>query len=132
ITEMIRHGYAADARDAALKAVRAGVDMEMVSTSYFDHLKSLLQAGQIEMKNIDNSVRNILRLKFRLGLFDERAHAMTLAENAPDARNSAERLAAESIVLLKNDRNVLPIAKSASRIAMIGPLADSPVDQMGS
>jgi beta-glucosidase len=131
VTEMMQHGYAADARDAARKALGAGVDMEMVSTSYFDHLKPLVQTGQVDIKSIDASVRNILRLKFRLGLFEERAPATTPAPTAPGALDLAKRLASESVVLLKNEGNVLPLAKSAGKIAVIGPLADSPVDQMG-
>jgi beta-glucosidase len=136
VTEMIQHGYAADPREAALKAVQGGVDMEMVSTSYFDNLKSLVQSGKIGVKNIDDSVRNILRLKFRLGLFDD--ETLTAGVREGDAKpttaalDAAKRLASESIVLLKNNGNVLPIAKSVARIAVIGPLADSPVDQMGS
>src|SRR5205807_7719959 len=97
INEMIQHGYALDPRDAALKAARAGVDMEMVSTTYFDHLKSLVQAGQLEMKSIDTSVRNILRLKFRLGLFDENTRTPASALPTAPARDLAKRLAAESI-----------------------------------
>jgi beta-glucosidase len=134
VTEMIQHGYAADAGDAALKAVRAGVDMEMVSSSYFDHLKSLLQAGKIDMQTIDESVRHVLRLKFRLGLFDSPRPLTApakLARVEPDALACAQRLAAESVVLLKNEGSVLPLASSTARIAVIGPLADSPVDQMG-
>src|SRR4029077_20461671 len=71
VTEMIRHGYARDAREAARKAAGAGVDMEMVSTAYFAHLKSLVQSGEVGIAEIDGAVRNILRLKFRLGLFDQ-------------------------------------------------------------
>jgi len=132
VTEMIQHGYAADPRDAALKAVQAGVDMEMVSTSYFDNLKSLVQTGRIGIRSIDESVRNILRLKFRLGLFDDQP--AQVADTAPSAatRDAAKRLASESVVLLKNEGNVLPVSKAVQRIAVIGPLADSPVDQMGS
>jgi beta-glucosidase len=132
ITEMIQHGYAADPRDAALKAVQAGVNMEMVSTSYFDNLKSLVQTGRIGIRNIDESVRNILRLKFRLGLFDDQP--AQVADTAPSAatRDAAKRLASESVVLLKNDGNILPLSKAVQKIAVIGPLADSPVDQMGS
>jgi beta-glucosidase len=131
VTEMMQHGYAVGAGDAARKALGAGVDMEMVSTSYFDHLKSLVQKGQVDLKSIDSSVRNILRLKFRLGLFDERAPSATSATMTPATLDLAKRLAAESVVLLKNEGNVLPLSKSAGRIAVIGPLADSPVDQMG-
>lgn len=84
IPEMIQHGYAADASDAALKALRAGVDVEMVSTTYFDHLKSLLQSGRIDLKMIDEAVRKILRLKFDLGLFDQPVGKYGIAA-APDS-----------------------------------------------
>ncbi len=131
ITEMVQHGYARDARDAARKAVLAGVDMEMVSTSYFDHLKSLVEAKQIEMRSIDESIRNILRLKFSLGLFELHPPAPMPESLDASTLNTAERLATESAVLLKNDGNLLPLSKSTARIAVIGPLADSPVDQMG-
>jgi beta-glucosidase len=134
ITEMIPHGYAADEKDAALKGVRAGVDMEMVSTSYYDHLKQLVAAGQIDTKLIDGAVRNILRVKFRMGLFDKGVPSPTELPSQPDANalEVAKKLAAESIVLLKNERAALPLTKSIGRVAVIGPLADSPADQMGS
>jgi beta-glucosidase len=131
VRELVVHGYAADPSDAAYKAVRAGVDMEMVSTTYFDHLKSLVEQGHIATKAIDESVRNILRLKFRVGLFDNSAQSAKAAEIAPDGLDTARRLAAQSMVLLKNEGNVLPIARSVGKVAVIGPLADSPVDQMG-
>lgn len=132
VTEMIQHGYAVDPRDAALKASEAGVDMEMVSTSYFDNLKSLVHAGRIGIRSIDESVRNILRLKFRLGLFDDRALPVADANPTAATLSTAKRLSTESIVLLKNDGNLLPISKAVQKIAVIGPLADSPADQMGS
>jgi beta-glucosidase len=131
VTEMIAHGYARDSADAAREAALAGVDMEMVSTTYFDHLKALLQSGQIDGKTIDEAVRNILRLKFRLGLFDGRAQTAVDAEPSAPALETAWRLARESVVLLKNERGALPIAASAGKVAVIGPLADSPADQLG-
>ncbi|HYK89892.1 MAG TPA: glycoside hydrolase family 3 N-terminal domain-containing protein [Acidobacteriota bacterium] len=133
VVEMVPHGYAADAKDAALKGVRAGVDMEMTTTSYHDNIKPLIEAGQLDPSLVDEAVRGILRIKFRLGLFDRAttAPAGNPALLAPDAREIASRLAAECIVLLKSDKGVLPLAKSIGRIAVIGPLADSPVDQMG-
>ena len=73
IPEMIQHGYAADDADAAKKALLAGVDMEMVSTTYFDTLKAQIRSGSLDMQHVDNAVRDILRLKFRLGLFDQDA-----------------------------------------------------------
>ncbi len=131
ITEMIAHGYAADARDAARKAVNAGVDMEMVSTSYFDNLPSLAESGGVERKTIDAAVRNILRLKFRLGLFDERIPAPAVSRVTPESLALAKRLATESTVLLKNRGDLLPLSNTIGSVAVIGPLADSRVDQMG-
>ncbi len=129
ITEMISHGYAADASEAAFEGVRAGVDMEMVSTAYYDHLKSLVDARKVDVKIIDESVRDILRLKFRMGLFDESPRLT--GSPALSALDVARKLAAGSCVLLKNDGGALPLAKSIGKVAVIGPLADSPVDQMG-
>jgi beta-glucosidase len=133
ITEMIAHGFAADAKDAALKGVRAGVDMEMSSNTYYNNIKSLVEAGQLDPKLVDQAVRNILRVKFRLGLFDRPVTAPVGSTPGwpPDALETAKNLAAKSIVLLKNEKYVLPLSKTLGRIAIIGPLADSPVDQMG-
>ncbi len=133
VTEMIAHGYAADPREAALKAVRAGVDMEMVSTSYYNNLKQLVEAGIVDRKLIDDAVRNILRVKFRLGLFDKPVPAASAEEAAPerDALAVAKKLATESVVLLKNGNRTLPLSKTIGKVAVIGPLADSPTDQMG-
>ncbi len=131
ISEMIQHGYAADARDAAYKAIRAGVDMEMVSTTYHDHLKSLVESGKVDRKWLDDAVRNILRLKFRLGLFDGRRLETQPESLTPQSLDTARRLATESVVLLKNLHEALPLSKNIRRVAVIGPLADSPVDQMG-
>jgi beta-glucosidase len=131
IPEMVQHGYAADPADAARKALLAGVDMEMVSTTYFDNLKTLLHKGQVDIKAIDAAVRDVLRLKFQLGLFDQAPVAAAESHPTPAALDTAKRLATESIVLLKNDAGLLPLSKSIGKIAVIGPLADSPVDQMG-
>jgi len=130
IPEMIQHGYAANTADAARKALLAGVDMEMVSTTYFDHLKTLVEKGLVDRRAIDAAVRNILRLKFQLGLFDQ-SPPLPVEPPAAEALEIAKRLATESIVLLKNDTHILPLSKSNEKIAVIGPLADSPVDQMG-
>jgi beta-glucosidase len=134
ITEMIPHGYAADAKEAAFKALRAGVDMEMVSTSYSDNFKALLAAGKIDQKQIDEAVRNILRVKLRLGLFDKGVPVAAPVPEYPsdDALAVAKKLATESLVLLKNQDAALPLSGSVGRVAVIGPLANSPVDQMGS
>lgn len=126
VAEMVRHGTARDGAEAARQALRAGVDMEMVSTTYFDHLK---QAP--DMAAIDAAVRNILRLKFRLGLFERPMPPAVPAEIRAEAREIATQLAAQSLVLLKNENAVLPLARGLKKVAVIGPLADSPVDQMG-
>lgn len=133
ISEMIPHGYAADAEDAALKGFEGGVDMEMVSSNYFEHGKALIDSGALNPKLVDQAVRNILRIKFRLGLFDQRTQpsANPPVQPAADALEIAKKLAAESLVLLKNQNRVLPLAKSVSKVAVIGPLADSAADQMG-
>jgi beta-glucosidase len=131
ITEMIPHAYARDPRDAARKAAGAGVDMEMVSTAYFENLQSLVASGEVGMADIDGAVRNILRLKFRLGLFDKPIPAPLNIAPTPSSLALAERAATESAVLLKNDRDLLPLNNSMRTVAIVGPLADSPVDQMG-
>jgi beta-glucosidase len=134
INEMVPHGYASDEQEAAVKGLRAGVDMEMVSTSFYDHLKSAADAGLIDIKLIDAAVRNILRVKFRLGLFDKGdPNPRELpAQPDEDALAVAKKLATESIVLLKNERAALPLAPAIGRLAVIGPLADAPWDQLGS
>jgi beta-glucosidase len=133
VTEMIPHGFAAGPREAAFKALSAGVDMEMVSTSYYDTLKQLVDSGKLDGKLIDDAVRNILRVKFRLGLFDKPVPAASAEETPPDAAALAvaKRLATQSVVLLKNGNRALPLSKSIGKVAVIGPLADSPADQMG-
>jgi beta-glucosidase len=129
IPEMIQHGFVANAKDAARKAIQSGVDMEMVSTSYYDSGRALVATKQIDPKLIDQAVRNILRIKLRLGLFDDRA--LPAAPPEAEARDVAKRLAAESLVLLKNEGSVLPLRGDSRRVAVIGPMADRPDDQVG-
>jgi beta-glucosidase len=133
ITQMIPHGYAADAKDAALKGILAGVDMEMVSTSYYENAQALIDSGALDTALLDQSVRNILRVKFRLGLFDQRTQPTGQPPEQPtvEALDVAKKLAVESLVLLKNRDHALPLEKSVRKVAVIGPLANSPADQMG-
>lgn len=133
MTEMINHGFCADEREVALKSMKAGVDMEMVSESYQNHLKKLIQSGQIDIDLLNQSVANILRVKFRLGLF-ENPYPIPYDENVllnKEHLKVAHDLAAQSLVLLKNEYDALPISKKVKTIAVIGPLADSPLDQLG-
>jgi beta-glucosidase len=135
VKELINHGLAADEAEAARYALNAGVDMEMVSRLYNKHGPQLLKDGKLSQAKIDEAVRRILRIKFRLGLFDkpyadENLERVTIMKQEHLA--AAREVAARSIVLLKNDRNALPLSKSVRSIALIGPLADSQKDLIGS
>ncbi len=126
--ELIAHGYAADARDATLKAFTAGLDQSMQSGFYADHLPALVADGQVPMAMLDDAVRRVLWTKEAIGLFDQpyrsldplrEADASRDAEHAALARDAARR----SIVLLKNDGPLLPLRKHGQKIALIGPFA---------
>jgi beta-glucosidase len=139
IGELLHHGVAADGPEAARKAITAGVDMDMESDLYRTRLVALVQTGKLPESVVDQAVRRILRLKFALGLFDHPyAPDNAPAYHAGAAQRELARSAAEqSFVLLKNDPiagpgRLLPIPKSARTIALIGPLADSPSDMLGS
>jgi beta-glucosidase len=133
VQEMVDHGFCADRAEAARKAAEAGVDMEMVSECYHDHLADLVRKGVVSEKNVDEAVRNILRIKYRKGLFERPFTESTKEKIFLQSEHlaTAKQLAVQSLVLLKNDKNALPISKSIGTIAVIGPMADSPIDQMG-
>ncbi|MEP6787555.1 MAG: glycoside hydrolase family 3 N-terminal domain-containing protein [Acidobacteriota bacterium] len=126
VKEMINHGLAANEKDAAMYALNAGTDMEMVSRTYVQNGEDLVKTGKVSIKTIDGAVRNILRAKFRLGLFDnpyvdENLEKVTLKK--PEFMQAAREAAIGSFVLLKNDRNTLPIRKDVKSVAVIGALA---------
>ena len=132
MTEMIAHGFAKDGKQVAEISANAGLDMEMVSGSYVQYLPQLVKEGKVSVETIDNAVRNILRIKFRMGLF-ENPYVDTKKESVlyADAHLKAARHAAiESAILLKNDNNTLPLSRG-KKVAIIGPMADAPHDQMG-
>ncbi|MFT3782038.1 MAG: beta-glucosidase BglX [Nibricoccus sp.] len=133
IKEMIPHGVAADLRDAAKLGITAGVDMEMVSTAYRDNAAALLRDGAINMDMLNDSVRRILRVKFRLGLFERPYTEVTDAKVLLTGENLkvARELATQSLVLLKNDSGLLPLSGDKQKVAVIGPLADSQLDMRG-
>jgi hypothetical protein len=134
INEMVRHGYCEDSRQAALKAVNASVDIDMMSRAYVDNIKSLIAEGLIDEQQIDNSVRRILRLKYSLGLFESPYCDETLYPTvfyAPAHIQKAQELAEKSIVLLKNDSHTLPFNPDVKKILVTGPLADAPYEQLG-
>ncbi len=137
IGELITHGIAKDNVDAALLAITAGSDMDMESSAYVQTLADLVKSGRVEEKLIDDSVRRILRIKFLLGLFDA-PYGYSNNEREEQVILSAGHLltsrdiARKSIVLLKNDGNLLPLNKNRGTIAVIGPLAADKDAPLGS
>ena len=131
--EMIAHGYAEDLKHATELSINAGVDMDMMSFGFVQYVKTLLDEGKLKMETVDNAVRNILRLKFRLGLFENPYVEVGLDRKvayAPEHLEAAKQSAIESAILLQNNNNVLPL-KSAKKILVTGPMADAPYDQLG-
>lgn len=136
IGEMVNHGYSKNNKEAAFQAITAGSDMDMESSAYRYHLAALVKEKKVPMALIDDAVKRILRKKFELGLFDdpykysnpEREQA---ALNNPDHRKVARDIAAKSIVLLKNEKNILPLSKDTKTIAFIGPLVKEHKQNLG-
>ncbi|MDR0541701.1 MAG: beta-glucosidase BglX [Dysgonamonadaceae bacterium] len=133
ISEMINHGFAADLKEAAGKAANAGVNMDMMSMAYPVYLADLAKEGKVKESVLDEAVREILRIKFRLGLFDnpyvDTEQALLFYKE--DHLNKARKAAEESIVLLKNANRTLPLKTDIRTLAVIGPMADAPHDQLG-
>ena len=131
--EMIAHGFSRDLKHTAEQAVNAGVDMDMMSYGFIQYIEELVSEGKISEKEIDRAVRNILKLKFELGLFENPYVDESLSakvDYAPEHLEAAKQTAIESAILLKNEGNVLPLDK-AKTILVTGPLADAPYEQMG-
>ncbi|WLI11431.1 MULTISPECIES: beta-glucosidase BglX [Pseudomonas] len=139
IFELIKHGVARDGREAAKLAIKAGIDMSMNDTLYGKELPGLLKSGEIEQKDIDNAVREVLAAKYDMGLFKDPYLRIGKAEDDPADTYAESRLhraeardvARRSLVLLKNQGDTLPLKKTA-KIALVGPLAKAPIDMMGS
>ena len=136
VSEMIVHGVARDKYEAGELAMNAGVDMDMEGRVYIEELRNLIEDGKITEEQINDAVRRILRKKFELGLFDdpykycdmEREEKLLLAE---PHRKHARRVASESMVLLKNENNALPLSKDLSSVALIGPLVEGDQEYIG-
>lgn len=134
IGEMVTHGTSSDLEEAALHAINAGTDVDMEGDAYSRYLKGLIESGSVEMPTIDDAVRRVLRVKFELGLFDNPyLYCDTLREEQTlynqSNRNNSRDMARKSIVLLKNENQLLPL-ESSKKIGIIGPLAkdkDSPL-----
>lgn len=139
IFELIKHGVAADGREAAKLAIKAGIHMSMNDTLYGKELPGLLKSGEIQQSDIDNAVRAVLEAKYDMGLFKDPYLRIGKAEDDPadtyaDSRlhrAEARDVARRSMVLLKNRNETLPLKKTA-KIALVGPLAKAPIDMMGS
>lgn len=139
IFELIKHGVAADGREAAKLAIKAGIHMSMNDTLYGKELPGLLKSGEIQQSDIDNAVRAVLDAKYDMGLFKDPYLRIGKAEDDPvdtyaDSRlhrAEARDVARRSMVLLKNQGETLPLKKTA-KIALVGPLAKAPIDMMGS
>ncbi|PYQ61704.1 MAG: glycosyl hydrolase [Acidobacteria bacterium] len=124
VAELINHGVAANKHEAAIKAITAGVDVDMWDNSY-----ATLRDGGVPEPVIDRAVQRVLRMKLRAGLFDQ---PLTDEKPSPPLnRDAARRVAQQSIVLLKNENDLLPLPKSGKKIAVVGPLADSKKDMLG-
>lgn len=136
VREVINHRYALNEKDAAAKAINAGMDMEMVSTCYLQYLKELINEGKVKESVLDDAVRRILEKKYELGLFEdpyrycnqERAKQIL---NSASTRDASRRMAERSIVLLKNENGLLPLSGEVQRIALIGALAKLKGDMCG-
>lgn len=134
IGEVLVHGYTEDLKSTALAAARAGVNMEMTSQAYHKYLVKLVEEGAISAAEIDKLVLPILRLKFQLGLFEQpyTKPAKPSRILTKDNLEVARRLARQSVVLLKNEKQTLPLEKAKLRkLAVIGPLADAKHEQLG-
>ncbi|ADG09734.1 beta-glucosidase [Caulobacter segnis] len=134
--ELVAHGFAADDRDAARLAILAGVDISMQSGLYIRYLPELVASGAVPMAVVDASVRRVLALKEAIGLFDNPYRSLNpAAERArtatPALRALSREAGARSIVLLKNDRGLLPLPKAGKRLALIGPFADDRDNVLG-
>jgi beta-glucosidase len=134
IGELLRHGVARDLAEAAALAIKAGVDIDMMSDAYRRGLPVALSRGLAVIEDIDESLWRVLRLKERLGLFDDPYRRGAQPETAAaltERRRLARSIAARAIVLLKNDSDALPLPSSVRRLALIGPLADAPGEMRG-
>ncbi|MBL4858192.1 MAG: glycoside hydrolase family 3 C-terminal domain-containing protein, partial [Erythrobacter sp.] len=137
INEMVPHGYSQDLAQAGEQALNAGVDMDMQGAVFMENMAKSVEEGRVSQASIDRAVRRVLEMKYRLGLFedpyryaDEARQEATLYK--PEFLEAARDVARKSMVLLKNEGDALPLAASADRIALIGPLADSKADMIGS
>ncbi|MEW4448249.1 beta-glucosidase BglX [Qipengyuania sp. JC766] len=137
INEMVPHGYAEDLKQAGEQALNAGVDMDMQGAVFMENLAQSVAEGRVDIAAIDTAVRRVLEMKYRLGLFEDPYRYSDRARQEatlykPEFLEAARDVARKSMVLLKNEGDVLPLVGSAKSIALVGPLADSKPDMIGS
>ncbi|HWV16606.1 MAG TPA: beta-glucosidase BglX [Cellvibrio sp.] len=137
VNELVPHGFAKDDSQAAELAINAGLDMDMVGQLYLKKIRNLVKEGKVSEARVDDSVRRILEMKYRLGLFEDPyrfSNEQRQAEEIykPEYLEAARDMARKSIVLLKNANKTLPLSKATKSIAVIGPLADNHRDMLGS
>jgi len=128
VKNLITQGHARDKKDAALRSFKAGLNVDMASGSYLEHIPNLVRSGEISEEELDEMVRPVLALKIRSGLFEHPYTDETLLERVtarPGQRKTAKRAAVRSMILLRNEAGLLPLSKKLKNIAVIGPLADS-------
>jgi beta-glucosidase len=137
INEMIPHGFAKDSKHAAELAINAGSDVDMESYAYIENLKALIKEGKVSEKTLDESVKRVLKVKYELGLFDnpykycnDSIERVTLGK--AEFQKGVLAMAKKSIVLLKNEKNILPLKKTNQKIALIGALASDKTSPLGS
>jgi beta-glucosidase len=137
IGEMVNHGFAKDNKDAAEMAINAGSDMDMESYAYVNHLANLVREGKVKVETVNDAVKRVLKVKFELGLFDnpykycdENREKETIGKK--EFQDGVLDMAKKSIVLLKNDKDLLPLKKSGQKIALIGSLANDKTSPLGS
>ncbi|RPI73244.1 MAG: glycosyl hydrolase [Ignavibacteriales bacterium] len=136
IGEMINHNYSEDLKNAAMISINSGMDMDMEARAFINHLKELLKENKVTEEVIDEAVKRILRIKFKLGLFDDPFKYCSKDRESENIMNeevqkAALEVAKRSIVLLKNENELLPLKKDLKKIAVIGPLAESKEDPLG-
>ncbi len=136
VPEMVIHGSANDTCDAAKQAIEGGTDMDMMGEAFIEHIPQLVQDGKVSMETVDHAVRNVLRLKEKLGLFDDPFRYSDEKREKTELRSrkhlsAAHDMARKSIVLLKNQNQILPLAKEGKSIALIGQLAENSAEMNG-
>ncbi len=137
IPEMIAHGFVPDETEAVYEAMQANVDMDMQSGLYLQELAGLVEEGRIPEREVNEAVRRILRMKFKLGLFEDPYRYINAELEQKEIlseknRELAREVARESVVLLKNESSLLPLSKDITELAVIGPLADNKQELLGS